>query len=98
MFGLGLPNTVQFHRGGANQQVLIKSFPVKMSLASAYYFEGIRVYYAILLLTFEANQLGYVRVSLDIGQLSIYRDSKFNRSKFFFSEIEKSDMVAIKKL
>lgn len=69
-----------------------------MSLASAYYFEGIRVYYAILLLTFEANQLGYVRVSLDIGQLSIYRDSKFNRSKFFLSEIEKSDMVAIKKL
>lgn len=69
-----------------------------MSLASAYYFEGIRVYYAILLLTFEANQLGYVRISLNVGQLSIYRYIKFNRSEFFLSEIEKSDMVAIKKL
>lgn len=69
-----------------------------MSLASAYYFEGIRVYYAILLLAFEANQLGYVRISLNVGQLNIYRYIKFNRSEFFLSEIEKSDMVAIKKL
>lgn len=69
-----------------------------MSLASAYYFESICVYYAIFLLAFEANQLGYVRISLNVGQLSIYRYIKFNRSEFFLSEIEKSDMVAIKKL